>query len=254
MQGKSIKDIEDYLSEKKELTQAELTILQEDSRKGVQTLLQRYLRRKEKEKALIEQYERMLSFEKKCYARGLKMVAGIDEAGRGPLAGPVVAAAVILNPEVHIIGLNDSKQLSRAQRQTLAEKIKAHALAIGVGIVTAKEIDDINIYQASKLAMEKAVQKLEITPDALLIDAMKINSPIKQASIIKGDARSVSIAAASIIAKETRDAIMEDLDLKYPGYEFNKHMGYGTEAHLSAVRRLGPCPEHRLSFAPFRTG
>jgi ribonuclease HII len=254
MRDKSIKDIEKYLSEKKGLTSEELKRLVEDERKGVQVLLQRFLNRQEKEKALVEQYQRMTAFENKCYERGLKMVAGIDEAGRGPLAGPVVAAAVILNPEVPIIGLNDSKQLSKGQRHGFVEQIKEHALSIGVGIVSAKEIDEINIYQASKLAMEKAVQALEIKPDALLIDAMKIDLPIKQASIIKGDARSVSIAAASIIAKETRDAIMEDLNRHYPGYEFHKHMGYGTQAHLEAVRRLGPCPEHRLSFAPFRTG
>ena len=254
MQVKSIKEIESMLLEKKQLSATELKVLQEDERKGVQVLLKRFLRRQEKEKALQEQYNRMMAYENKCFSRGLNLVAGIDEAGRGPLAGPVVAAAVILNPDQPIIGLNDSKQLTKAQRKILVEQIKEHALSIGVGIVSAKEIDDLNIYQASKLAMEKAVQALDMTPDALLIDAMKINTPIPQVSIIKGDARSVSIAAASIIAKETRDEMMEELNRKYPGYDFHQHMGYGTKAHLEAIRRLGPCPEHRLSFAPFRTG
>lgn len=254
MHEKSVKEIEDILSKKKMLTIEELHQLQEDERKGVQVLLRRFLRQKEKEEALIKQYECMLDFEHRCYEQRFNMIAGIDEAGRGPLAGPVVAAAVILNPEKPIIGLNDSKQLSKAKRQTLVKQIEEHALAIGVGMVSAKEIDNINIYQASILAMEKAVRDLKVKPDFLLIDAMKINLPIKQLSIIKGDARSVSIAAASIIAKETRDNIMEEINLRYPGYAFNKHMGYGTEVHLDAIRRLGPCPEHRLSFAPFRVG
>ena len=254
MHEKSVKEVEVILSEKKRLTIEELHQLQKDERKGVQVLLQRFLRRKEKEEALIIQYERMLNFEHRCREQGFNMIAGIDEAGRGPLAGPVVAAAVILNPKEPIIGLNDSKKLSKTKRQALVKQIKEHALIIGVGIVSAKEIDNINIYQASILAMEKAVHDLNVTPDFLLIDAMKINLPIQQLSIIKGDARSVSIAAASIIAKETRDNIMEEINLRYPGYAFDKHMGYGTEVHLEAIKRLGPCPEHRLSFAPFRVG
>ncbi|MGV3489435.1 MAG: ribonuclease HII [Tuberibacillus sp.] len=254
MQAKSIKEIELFLSERKRLSEAEYKQLQEDERKGVQTLLERFLRRQEKEKELRNKYRDMTVFENKCYARGLNLVAGIDEAGRGPLAGPVVASAVILNPEKPIFGLNDSKQLTKIQREDLVGKIQEDALAVGVGVVSAKEIDDLNIYQASKLAMERALLDLAQEPDALLIDAMKIHASVPQVSIIKGDARSVSIAAASIIAKVTRDRLMEELDQKYPGYDFHKHMGYGTKAHLEAIQRLGPCPEHRLSFAPFRTG
>ena len=254
MHKKTIKEIADRLAKTTSLSHEEIEQLRRDERIGVQKLLERYLRKQEKEKALREQYEHMLVFEKKCLEKGWKLVAGIDEAGRGPLAGPVVAAAVILNPDAPIYGLNDSKQLTARQRKGLAQEIEAKAVAIGIAVISAKEIDDLNIYQASRRAMEQAVAKLPVTPDALLIDAMKIETDIPQLSIVKGDGRSVSIASASIMAKVTRDQMMEDLGRRYPEYGFDRHMGYGTKEHLEAIQKYGPCPEHRLSFSPFKTG
>ncbi|GGE42015.1 ribonuclease HII [Pullulanibacillus camelliae] len=252
MRSSSIKDIASFLEEKHTLTIEEREQLESDERKGVKALLTQWEKRQAKQQVLIERYERMLSFEEGLYDKGYAQVAGIDEAGRGPLAGPVVAAAVILDREIPIIGVNDSKQLSRKQRQRLYEEIQEKALAVGVGLASSQEIDTVNIYQATKLAMQRAVQHLEVKPSYLLVDAMTVPLNIKQHAITKGDARSVSIASASIIAKETRDRMMEALDERYPGYAFTDHHGYGTKAHLEAIARLGPCPEHRKSFSPIK--
>lgn len=179
------------------------------------------------------------------------LAAGIDEAGRGPLAGPVVAAAVILSLSKEIDGIDDSKKLTKKQRETLFLEILLYTKAIGIGIVSADVIDEINILNASKLAMVKAVEDLIITPSILLIDAITI--PIdgyRQIPIIKGDAKSASIAAASIIAKVTRDCIMKDFDKKYPQYGFSSHKGYGTKEHIKNLMQYGPCPIHRKTFAP----
>lgn len=200
----------------------------------------------EKEQRRLEQ---MMLFEAKCIDEGYKHIAGIDEAGRGPLAGPVVAAAVILDPNVIIPGINDSKKLSEAKREFLYDEICNKAVSVGIGIVDEKIIDEINIKQATFMAMEMAISNLKIKPDCLLIDAEKLtNVPIHQISIIKGDSLSVSIAAASIIAKVTRDRILDEYDKKYPEYGFGKHKGYGTKQHIESIRNFGLLPIHRRSF------
>jgi ribonuclease HII len=189
------------------------------------------------------------AFETRAIAEGF-LPCGVDEAGRGPWAGPVVAAAVILNANNIPAGLNDSKKLNEAKREALFDPIMASAI-VGVGVVEAKEIDKINILQATYLAISKAITALHSQPTLALIDGNRAPPlSIRTQTIIGGDAKSLSIAAASIIAKVTRDRIMHDLDAHYPNYGFARHKGYGTAAHAAALQRLGPCPEHRKSFAP----
>ncbi|MCF6137088.1 ribonuclease HII [Pseudalkalibacillus berkeleyi] len=224
--------------------------IESDSRKGVQKLWNQYCKRKSKEQSRLKMYIEMSQFEEKLEKEGYRRIAGVDEVGRGPLAGPVVASAVILNKDTKIIGLNDSKKLSERVREQLYEEIIEQSIAIGVGIVSAEEIDQINIYQASKLAMKKAIEDLPIDPDYLLIDAMNLDVDLPQDSIIKGDAKSVSIAAASIIAKVTRDRYMKKMEDIYPHYSFGNNVGYGTAEHLQALSHYGITPEHRKSFAP----
>ncbi len=191
-------------------------------------------------------------FERAARKLGWTRIAGIDEAGRGALFGPVVAAAVILNPKRRIVGLDDSKKLFAERRTELAARIKEHALAWAVAEVDAQRIDAWNIYQASRQAMTAALQQLTTMPDYLLIDAMQLDVLIEQKSLIKGDARSISIAAASILAKTHRDARMEEWDIVYPQYGLARHKGYATPDHLEALRQHGPSPLHRYSFAPVR--
>jgi ribonuclease HII len=191
-------------------------------------------------------------FERTARQLGWTRIAGIDEAGRGALFGPVVAAAVVLNPKRRIVGLDDSKKLTPERRAELAPRIREHALAWAVAEIDASRIDAWNIYQASRQAMTAALQQLAIVPDYLLLDAMYLDVQIEQKSLIKGDAKSVSIAAASILAKTHRDARMNEWDLIYSGYGLAQHKGYGTPEHLEALRRLGPTPLHRNSFAPVR--
>ena len=190
----------------------------------------------------------LMRYERQYDGEGL--IAGVDEAGRGPLAGPVVAAAVILYPGAEILGINDSKQLSEKKREALYPEIIEKSMAVGVGIVSAGRIDEINILQATYEAMRKAVGALCFRPDLLLIDAVTIPGleGIRQVPIIKGDAKSLSIGAASIVAKVTRDRMMRELDTLYPEYGFAGHKGYGTAAHIEALREFGPCPIHRRSF------
>ncbi len=191
----------------------------------------------------------LLHFERQARSSGYQLVAGIDEAGRGPLAGPVVAAAVILPEGLIIEGVNDSKKLSPDTRERLFDTIITQALAVGVGMGSAELIDRINILQATRHAMLDAVSHLTPQPDYLMIDGIStINSPIPQKTIKKGDSLSISIAAASIIAKVTRDRLMRELDGNYPGYGFSGHKGYGSASHMEAIRRLGPSPVHRLTF------
>ncbi len=190
-----------------------------------------------------------IAFEQACWEKGYKRVAGLDEAGRGPLAGPVVAAVFIITPEFKIAEVNDSKQLTPLQREKLFHRLTSGSWDFGVGIVEPAEIDRINIYQASKVAMLEALQSLKSAPDYLLVDALVVpETTIEQESIIHGDARSVAIAAASIIAKYTRDQIMKGYELDFPGYGFAKHKGYPTREHYEALKKLGPSPIHRNSF------
>lgn len=190
-----------------------------------------------------------LAFENMALSRGFQYVAGIDEAGRGPLAGPVVAAAVILSPGCFLAGVDDSKKLSPPRREELFDVITQGALSVGIGIVDSQTIDRINILQATLLAMKTAIQELDPPPDLLLIDGIsKVPLPLQQMTIVKGDSVSLSISAASIIAKVTRDRLLLELDTLYPLYGFAEHKGYGTRKHLAAIARHGPTPEHRLSF------
>ena len=191
-----------------------------------------------------------LKFEKQAWAAGARRVAGVDEAGRGSLFGPVVAAAVILDPGYRIRGLRDSKLLPAARREELAEKIREHSLARAVAAVDAVMIDRINIYQASRLAMREAVAQLAPRPDHLLVDAMRLEHACPQTSIIHGDALSASIAAASILAKVERDRMLEEWDKLYPAYGLAANKGYSTPHHLRSLRLHGPSPLHRQSFAP----
>lgn len=200
-----------------------------------------------------EEYERltkMMEFEHKY--NEFDYICGIDEAGRGPLAGPVVAAAVILPKDCYIEYLNDSKKLSEKKRELLFDKVSEAAVSVGVGIVSSEIIDDINILNATYQAMKEAISKLDIRPQMILADAVHIpDISIPQVGIIKGDAKSVSIAAASIIAKVTRDRMMYEYDALYPEYGFAKHKGYGTKAHIEALKSHGQCPIHRKTFIHF---
>lgn len=197
----------------------------------------------------VAHYKRMLAYENTAWESGCLVVAGIDEAGRGPLAGPVVACACILDPDRPVYGVDDSKKLSPARRSELYDQILASCLGYAVGIVDEGTIDRINILNATKEAMRQAVSRLVPEPGRLLIDAVDLRGTgIPVVPIIKGDALSASIAAASIVAKVTRDRMMESLDLQYPGYGFARHKGYGTAEHYAALRALGPCPIHRLTF------
>ena len=191
-------------------------------------------------------------FERAARKQGWTRIAGLDEAGRGALFGPVVAAAVILNPKRRIVGLDDSKKLSPERRAELAPRIREHALAWAVAEIDAQRIDAWNIYQASRQAMTAALQQLSVQPDYLLLDAMRLDVLIEQKSLIKGDAKSVSIAAASILAKTHRDTRMEEWHVVYPQYGLAQHKGYATPEHLEALQKFGATPYHRFSFSPVR--
>ena len=194
-------------------------------------------------------YEAMQAYESMAYAAGSSLIAGIDEAGRGPLAGPVVACACILHPDHPVYGVDDSKKLSPARRDALYDEILRHCAGYAVGVVDEKTIDRINILQATHEAMRMAIRQLSPRPDCLLIDAVDLaETGIRVMPIIKGDSLSISIAAASIIAKVTRDRMMEEYDRAYPGYGYARHKGYGTSEHYAALRLLGPCAIHRASF------
>lgn len=195
----------------------------------------------------------MYQFEQALYKQHITLIAGVDEAGRGPLAGPVVAAAVILKKDATFTYVNDSKQLTEKERLLALEEIKANALAIGIGISSVEEIDRINIYRASREAMLSAIQQLKIKPQYVLSDAMPMELDIPMQSIIKGDQKSVSIAAASIIAKTTRDQYMLEMDKLFPLYGFAKHKGYPTKDHVDAIRAYGPTPIHRKSYEPIKS-
>ncbi len=195
----------------------------------------------------------LLKYEKELYKNHITLIAGVDEAGRGPLVGPVVAAAVILPVNYHLEGLNDSKQLSENKREAFFKVLQEEAVSIGVGIVSAKEIDEINILEASRKAMYIAINNLSVTPEYILSDAMSLNDiDIPSKPIIHGDALSLSIAAASVIAKVTRDHIMYELDGKYPEYHYKKNKGYPTKEHLELIRKYGITNEYRMSYKPVK--
>ena len=249
----TIKEIKEQLASIQRLDDPLLTELEQDSRSGVIQAIAK--RKKEIQKRLDEdeRLEGMLAYEKECYALGMELIAGVDEVGRGPLAGPVVAAAVILPKACKIPGLNDSKKIPKSKHKEIYEAVLQNAIAIGIGVKDNHVIDQVNIYEATKLAMMEAIGQLDPQPQHLLIDAMKLDLPIPQTSIIKGDANSLSIAAASIVAKVTRDQMMEEFDRKYPGYDFAQNAGYGTAKHLAGLDQLGVTPIHRRSFEPIKS-
>ena len=196
-----------------------------------------------------DRVEHMKKFENEKREKGYKLICGVDEAGRGPLCGPVVAGAVILKKDEFIEGINDSKKLSEKKREKLFDEIKEKAIAVGVGIVYQEEIDEINILNATKKAMKMAVENLEVKPDFVLIDGnQNVKLEMESEPVVKGDALSISIAAASIIAKVTRDRMLIEDDKKYPEYGFAKHKGYGTKVHIEAIKKYGLCPLHRKTF------
>ena len=249
----TIKEIKEQLASIQRLDDPLLTELEQDSRSGVIQAIAK--RKKEIQKRLDEdeRLEGMLAYEKELYTQGIQLIAGVDEVGRGPLAGPVVAAAVILPKGCKIPGLNDSKKIPKSKHKEIYEAVLQNAIAIGIGVKDNHVIDQVNIYEATKLAMMEAIGQLDPQPQHLLIDAMKLDLPISQTSIIKGDANSLSIAAASIVAKVTRDQMMEEFDKEYPGYDFAKNAGYGTANHLAGLDQLGVTPIHRRSFEPVKS-
>ncbi len=193
----------------------------------------------------------LYKYENELWSKGIKYIAGVDEVGRGPLIGPVVTACVILPSDFKLSGLTDSKKLTEKKREDYYEYINEHALSVSIGIKSAQVIDEVNIYQATKLAMYDSIKNSKITPEHVLIDAMKLEElSIPNTSIIKGDAKSISIAAASVIAKVTRDRMMQDLDKKYPQYGFSSHKGYPTKKHVEALAKYGILDEHRKTFRP----
>ena len=244
---KEIKEIIDNLDTNKYLEYIE--ILKVDKRKSVQNLALKMAKKLDSIRKENERLDMINLYENEGYNKGYLYIGGIDEAGRGPLAGPVVAAVVVFKQNTKIEGINDSKKLSEAKRNELFDIIKEEALDYGIGIVNNNEIDEINILNATYMAMKKALNCLDKTPDYLLIDAATIPGvKVLQNSIIKGDSKSISIAAASILAKVTRDSIMYQYDEIYPEYGFKAHKGYGTKEHYEAIEKHGITPIHRKSF------
>ena len=249
----TIKEIKERLATIDDLDHPLFEELILDGRAGVQAAISK--RKRELQKQVDEdlRLEKMLAYEKELYTQGIHLIAGVDEVGRGPLAGPVVAAAVILPENCKIPGLNDSKKIPKSKHHAIYQAVLDQALSVGIGIKDNQVIDQVNIYEATKLAMLEAIQELDPRPQHLLIDAMKLDLPIPQTSIIKGDANSLSIAAASIVAKVTRDQMMEEFDKEYPGYDFAQNAGYGTAKHLAGLDKLGVTPIHRRSFEPVKS-
>ena len=249
----TISQVKEHIA-RKEPSEKLIARLGNDSRKGVQKLARSMERKLVRQAELEENFQRLMEFERSYWEQGFELIAGVDEAGRGPLAGPVVAAAVILKPDFYLLELNDSKKLKDSKREELYDQIMDEALAVGVGIVDNNEIDDINILQASFKAMTKALLELKNSgnePDFIFVDGNQSIPGLVtfQRPIVGGDGESASIAAASIIAKVTRDRMMVEYDKKYPGYDFAQNKGYGSANHIQALRKLGPTPIHRLSFA-----
>lgn len=224
---------------------------QDDERVGVQKLLQQFERNQAKLEDQRDAFDQRLSFEKAAWLDN-KQLAGVDEVGRGPLAGPVVAGAVVIDDHFDLVAVHDSKQLSAKKRMQLDAQIKSEVVDYAFGVVDAQMIDEVNIYEASRIAMKQAIEQLQVPVDGLLIDAMTVDMDLPQEKLIKGDDRSISIGAASILAKNYRDELMVQYNQQYPGYDFAKNAGYGTKAHLAGLEALGPCPIHRMTFAPVK--
>jgi ribonuclease HII len=250
MKNKSVKEIKEIVESLDTNMYLEyIEILRMDERKSVKDIALKLAKKLDSIRKEDERLELINAFENEGYKNGYTLIGGIDEAGRGPLAGPVVAAVVVFEPNTKIEGINDSKKLSEQKRNELFDIIKEKALDYGIGIVSNEEIDEFNILNATYMAMKKAINSLKNTPDYLLIDAATIpDIDIAQKPIIKGDSKSISIAAASILAKVTRDNLMYQYDEIYPEYGFRGHKGYGTKEHYEAIESVGITPIHRKSF------
>ncbi|EFE59461.1 ribonuclease HII [Staphylococcus epidermidis M23864:W2(grey)] len=250
----TIKEIKEKLSRIETLEELHKHEANNDSRKGVINAIKSREKNILKQQALEEHYLSMNQYENNIMSSNRDaLICGIDEVGRGPLAGPVVACAVILEKNHHYIGLDDSKKVSPNNRARLNQNLKENVYQYAYGIASSVEIDELNIYRATQLAMLRAINQLDVTPTHLLIDAMTLDIDIPQTSIIKGDAKSVSIAAASIMAKEYRDQYMRQLSKQFPEYGFDKNAGYGTKQHLKAIDQVGIINEHRQSFEPIKS-
>lgn len=252
MGKETIEQIEKRLRQINDVTDPYFLEIGNDGRKGVQSLINKWKKQAAHAMKLKEKFAEMSYFERQYRSQGFQLIAGVDEVGRGPLAGPVAAAAVILPEDFYLAGIDDSKKLTENKREEYSEIIKRDALAIGISMIPASVIDVINIYEATKKAMISAINGLAQKPDFILIDAMRLDTPSPSESIIKGDAKSISIAAASIVAKVARDHLMKDLAKSYPQYGFEQNMGYGTKAHIDAIYQYGITPYHRKSFAPIK--
>ena len=250
---KTIKEITLAL---KEATQLEpwMEAIKQDERASVQKAWAQFEKRMAKKQQIVQAHYEKCAFDTSFLPYPEAFVAGVDEAGRGPLAGPVVTAAVVLpNNCEALVGINDSKQLSKEMRESFVARIKEHAVSYYIHFQPAEMIDTLNIYEATKQSMAASVKSLAVTPDVVLVDAMTLPIDIPQHSIIKGDAKSLAIAAASILAKTARDEYMEQLHEQFPQYGFNQHAGYGTKQHLEALEQFGPTKYHRKSFEPIKS-
>lgn len=255
IRGMTVREVEQWMEQQianeADLPDELLRQLENDHRTGVKRLWERWEKAKQRRDELREQWRQMSRLEQNLWQQGYSHVAGVDEVGRGPLAGPVVTAAVILPQDYYLPGLNDSKKVPPAMREAFYEHIVSHAISIGMGISSVETIDEINIYQATLRAMKEAVNQLDPAPEMCLNDAVTIPGvAIPQVPVIGGDGKSVTIAAASIVAKVTRDRMMEEYAKHYPQYGFEKNAGYGTPEHCEALKQFGPCPLHRRSFKP----
>ena len=244
----TIKELQTLIKENK-LSKEKAAELADDPRQGVQKLLASWQRRQALLAKKQAAFQNRFAYERQAWSKGL-VVAGVDEVGRGPLAGPVVTAAVVLPHDFDLVAVNDSKQLTPKKRLALYPKILEEAVSVGIGVGSPVEIDRLNIYQADRQAMARAVNSLAVQPDLLLVDAMNVPVDIEQVSLIKGDAKSNSIAAASIVAKVFRDQLMDEYAQLYPQYDFPHNAGYGTAKHIAALKKYGPTPIHRKTFAP----
>jgi ribonuclease HII len=250
----SVSELRDFVLDGRDpLPQGLLEALEADERRGARDLAAKIRQRRRNNRAEGQRLRHLLRYEYELWEQGFELIAGVDEAGIGPLAGPVVSGAVILPRNYKLRELDDSKQLDQRTRENLAQQIKENAIAWGIGIAQVEEIDQLNIYHAGLLAMRRAVECLEVTPHYILVDARTIpGCAVEQRGIICGDRLSASIAAASIIAKTTRDGMMAELDERYPGYGFASHKGYSTPEHFRMLQKLGASPIHRRSFRPVR--
>lgn len=250
MSKETIKAIRNHLARLNDPADPYAAALAADPRKGVQQALQQFQRRLARTAKAQAAFQQRFKYERALWQAGCRYVAGMDEVGRGPLAGPVVTCAVILDPAFDLVGVTDSKQLTRHERESLYLKIVNEAVEVSIAVNDREAIDRLNIYAATQDAMVRAVKNLHHQPDHLIVDAVPLKIPLPQTTLIKGDQKSISVAAASIVAKEYRDHLMRDYDRVYPGYDFAENMGYGTKKHLAGLAKYGVTPIHRRSFRP----